>query len=314
MFLACGEVLWDLFAVEGEGSLAFDARIGGSPFNLAVGLARLGQPAALFAGLSTDRLGQRITAALAAEGVETGYLVRSDRPTSLSLIDLDAEGVPTYAIHGEGAADRAIAEADLPALGPEVRGLHAGSFATVVEPVGSALLALFRREAGRRLLSFDPNVRLAVEPDAAHWRARIAAFAAHADIVKASAEDIGLVYPGEAAREVAALWRSAGAGLVIVTHGPAGAEAFWPGGHATAAAPRAEVADTVGAGDSFQAALLAFLAETGIGDGAGLLALGPAQMGAALDFACAAATVTCTRRGADPPRRTDLPPHPSERS
>ena len=105
MFVVCGEALWDLFGVEDERGLTFDARIGGSPFNVAVGLARLGQPSALFTGLSTDRLGQRLHDALEAEGVVTGLLVRRARPTTLSIVDVGPDGGPIYAFYGEGAAD-----------------------------------------------------------------------------------------------------------------------------------------------------------------------------------------------------------------
>lgn len=106
MFVVCGEALWDLFCVERPGGLSFDARIGGSPFNVAVGLARLDQPAALFTCLSTDMLGQRLFNALKAEGVETGLLLRSPRPTTLSIVDVGPDGAPVYSFHGEGAADR----------------------------------------------------------------------------------------------------------------------------------------------------------------------------------------------------------------
>ncbi|GMG82620.1 carbohydrate kinase [Paralimibaculum aggregatum] len=307
MFLVCGEALFDLFGTEGPSGLAFDARIGGSPFNVAVGLARLGQPAGLFTGLSTDPLGVRLAAALAAEGVATGFLKRTAHPTTLSVVDLDAAGHPAYAFYGTGAADRMIAPADLPALGADVWGIHAGSYSLVVEPVGSALLALFERERGRRLLTLDPNVRLNVEPDVDLWRARIDAFVRLADVVKVSDEDLGLLYPGRTAGEIGAQWRAAGAGLVVVTRGANGAEIF--GAHGSLAVPgrRIAVVDTVGAGDTFQAAVIAALGELGIRSRADLDAAPRQSLLDIAAFAVMASGITCTRRGADLPRRAELP-------
>jgi fructokinase len=228
MFLVCGEALWDLFAVEGENGLTFDARIGGSPFNVAVGLARLGQASALLTGMSNDPLGQRLADALEREGVDTGFILRTNNPSTLSVVDLRPDGVPAYTFYGHGAADRSVGIEDLPQLAPEIWGLHTGSFSLVVEPVGTSLLTLFERSAGKRLITLDPNVRLNVEPDTDVWRDRIDRYAAHADLIKVSDEDLAHMYPGTAAGDIAARWLTAGAGLVIVTRGGEGAEASCP--------------------------------------------------------------------------------------
>lgn len=307
MFVVCGEALWDLFGLEGETGLSFDARIGGSPFNVAVGLARLGQRAALFTGLSKDRLGQRLHDALKVEGVMTGLLLRSQRPTTLSLVDVGPDGGPAYAFYGEGAADRAIDLEDLPLLESAVWGLHAGSYSLAVEPVGSALLALFEREAGRRLLTLDPNVRLNVEPDVAHWRQRVECYLRHANVVKVSDEDLGLLYPDVEPMQVAERWRKLGAVLVIVTRGAEGAEALSPAGRVTVPGRRVAVVDTVGAGDAFQAALIAALAVQGIKTPADIAALAADRIGRILEIAVSASALACTRRGADLPRSRDLP-------
>ncbi len=307
MFVVCGEALWDLFGAEGDAGLAFDARIGGSPFNVAMGLARLGQPSALFTGLSTDNLGQRLHDALEAEGVATDLLVRRDRPTTLSIVDVGPDGGPAYAFYGEGAADRSIARADLPMLDDGVWGLHAGSYSLAVEPVGSALLALFAREAGRRLLTLDPNVRVTVEPNVAHWRERVERFVRHADVVKVSDEDLDLLYPGAEPARLAEAWCGLGARLVVVTRGAGGAEAFTERGVVTVPGRQVAVVDTVGAGDAFQAALIASLADLGVRSRSMLDALGIDSITRVLDFAVAAASLACARRGADLPRRADLP-------
>ncbi len=319
MFLVCGEALWDLFAIEGGGKgqgLSFDARVGGSPFNVAVGLARLGQGVSLFTGLSTDRLGERLMEALEAEGVATSALVRTKNPSTISLVDLGADGSPRYAFYGQGAADRSVITSDLPALGPEIWGLHAGSFSLAVEPVGSTLLALFERERGRRLLTLDPNVRLTVEPDVAIWLDRLEKFLPCADIVKVSDEDLDLLHPGRALEEIAAGWLAKGPALVVITRGAQGAVAFGPAGRVEVPGRRVEVIDTVGAGDTFQAAVITALAERGVRTRAAVEALDSAEISAVLDFAVVAAAVTCSRRGADLPRRAELPaptPVPEDR-
>ncbi|MBZ8131986.1 carbohydrate kinase [Afifella sp. IM 167] len=306
MFVVCGEALWDLYGSEGEAGLSFDARIGGSPFNVAIGLARLEQGCALLTGLSRDRLGEKLAGALETESVSTAYLVRKDKPTTLSLVTVAPDGQPSYAFYGLGAADRSLEPSDLPELGPEVWGLHAGSFSLAVEPVGSTLLALHRRHAGHRLLTLDPNVRLNAEPDIELWRSRVAAFAAVSDLVKVSDEDLTLLYPGEDPATSAARWLDSGAGLIVVTRGGEGAEAYGTFGELSVPGRAVKVVDTVGAGDSFMAALIAGLAERGAKSREKLLALDRLEVEGLLGFAAEAASITCGRRGADPPKRAEI--------
>lgn len=311
MFVVAGEALWDLFAADHGDGLRFEARIGGSPFNVAVGLRRLELPTALFTRISTDRLGQRLVDALADNGVSTGYLRRGPQPTTLSLVDVGQDGAPAYAFHGTGAADRAIGPEDLPDLDPAVWGLHVGSYSLVVEPVGSSLLRLVQAQkaatGGRsRLVTLDPNVRLTVEPDTDLWRRRVEAFVAASDLVKVSDEDLALLYPDSDPADTAAAWLRRGAALVIVTCGRDGARAF--GGFGAVAVPGRAVAvvDTVGAGDSFMAAVAAGLADRHLTGRPHLQALAASTVTDLLDFAIRAAAVTCTRQGADLPTRSDI--------
>jgi fructokinase len=306
-FVVCGEALFDLFAAEGPKGLSFDARIGGSPFNVAVGLARLGQPVGLLTGLSTDALGRRLRAALEAEGVATDWIADKDRPTTLSLVDVGPDGGPAYVFYGAGAADRSLQPSDVGRLGDDVWGLHFGSYALVADPTGATQLALAQAERRSRLITLDPNVRTNVEPDLDVWRARVDAFAACADLVKVSAEDLELLHPGAGPEAVAARWLCLGAAAVIVTAGGEGARGFTEGAEARVPAPAVAVADTVGAGDTFMAALIAGVAEAGLRDHAALRSLDGARLGALMGFCAAAAAVTCGRRGADLPRRAELP-------
>src|SRR5215470_11823131 len=160
MILVCGEALVDLFILSEKGTrLAAEAVAGGSPFNVAIGLARLGCPAALCTGLSTDRFGRLLTDVLTREGVNLDYAMRTPRLTTISVVATDREGHPMYSFHGEGTADRNITVADLkPDLAPAIEAITFGSFTLVIEPVAEAYLALAQREAGRRAIFLDPNI------------------------------------------------------------------------------------------------------------------------------------------------------------
>lgn len=307
MFLICGEALFDIFgAGEGAPPFALDARPGGSPFNIAIGMARLDAGAALFTGLSRDPFGRALRAALVADGVETRFLVESPHRTTLSLAMVGAEGAAAYAFYAERGAERMIAPADLPAALPDnVTGLHFGSYTMVAEPVATAHLALARREAGRRLISYDPNVRPTAEPDMAAWREAAEAMAGLADMVKLSAEDAELLWPGRPLVETLEWFRMRGAALAIGTRGGDGAVALSGFGRVEIPARAVEVVDTVGAGDAFQAALLTEIAARGAGK-ADIAGLGAADARALLDFAAKAAAAVCARRGADMPRRAEV--------
>lgn len=307
MFLVCGEGLLDVFAAgETPGGLALDGRVGGSPLNVAIGLARLGQPVAFFGGISRDVVGERLMHALRAEGVETATVVRSDAPSTLSLVGVDARGVPSYAFLGKGAADRQPTPASLDALPSRWRAIHVGSYATVVPPIASTLRALVGRERDRALIAFDPNVRLNVEPDVGAWRATLESMQPCAHLLKVSEEDLALLHPGLPAPAFARSALDAGVRLVVVTRGSAGASAWTATQHAQVGAMPVEVADTVGAGDAFQAALLAWLAEHDRLDADRLASLDAASLRALLQFATRAAALACSRRGAELPHRAEL--------
>ncbi|PPA00033.1 carbohydrate kinase, partial [Pseudomonas sp. MWU12-2312b] len=230
MYLVCGEALFDFFSENDASGLAskvnFKAIAGGSPFNVAVGLRRLGVDAALFAGLSTDYLGRRLLQVLQDEGVGTDYLVDFPAPTTLAMVAVGANGSPHYSFRGEGCADRQLKPEHLPQLGPQVRGLHIGSYSLVVQPVADTLLELVRRESGRRLISLDPNVRLNPEPNIELWRSRIATLVEHADLIKVSDEDLNLLYPGQDPARVIDGWLQHRCQLAFLTRGGKGATVF----------------------------------------------------------------------------------------
>lgn len=269
MYLVCGEALFDFFSEDDASGLAskvnFKAIAGGSPFNVAVGLRRLGVDSALFGGLSTDYLGRRLQQVLREEGVCPDYLVEFAAPTTQAMVAVGANGSPHYSFRGEGCADRQLSAAHLPALGPEVRGLHVGSYSLVVQPVGDTLLQLVQRESGKRLISLDPNVRLNPEPNIDLWRERIATLVKLADLIKVSDEDLSLLYPEQDPQNVIEGWLEHRCQLVFLTRGGDGASVF-SRRHGTWSVPAASVniADTVGAGDTFQAALITWLSENAL--------------------------------------------------
>ncbi|SDI62525.1 carbohydrate kinase family protein [Pseudomonas abietaniphila] len=311
MYLVCGEALFDFFSqpdVDAKSNrIGYQAVAGGSPFNVAVGLRRLGVEAGFFAGLSTDYLGKRLATVLEEEGVRGDFLIHFDAPTTLSMVAVGADGSPQYSFRGESCADRLLTVEHLPVLDASVRGLHVGSFSLVVQPVADALLTLVRRESGKRLITFDPNVRLNPAPSIELWRSQVAKFAEQAHLIKVSDEDLHLLYPDIDAETVAKGWLKNNCQLVIMTRGRQGATVFTRElGTWSVPAREVKTADTVGAGDTFQAALITFLTERGLDTPASLPSLDRETLTQMLDFAVAAAAVTCTRVGPDLPYRDQV--------
>ncbi|WP_298819324.1 carbohydrate kinase [uncultured Roseibium sp.] len=307
MFLICGEALFDLFGeATNDDSIGFDARIGGSPFNVAMGLARLGEDSAFFGGISKDALGERLVQKFRTEGVSDRYILRTDYLTTLSLVQKDEHGSPAYTFYGSNAADRMVTEADLPTFGTPPLFLHIGSYTALVDPIAGALRALIERERARTLVSFDPNIRPTVVSDMALWRQNTEALIPLTDIVKVSDEDLALITPDISIEDTARNWLRSGAALVIVTRGGEGASVFAPGIELTVPGIKVAVEDTVGAGDTFQAALLAGLKELGATNRSALAALDEGQLKRLVEFAVQAAAVTCARRGANLPRKAEL--------
>ena len=309
MFLVCGEALVDLIVATAEGRPVLDARLGGAPFNVAIGLARLGERTAFYGGISTDPLGEALVATLSREGVDTGCVRRSAAPTMLVTVGLDAAGAPRYGFPISNGADRVLPAADAPLpWGGAIGAAIFGSYPAVLPPTAAALLSLANRVSAITLICLDPNVRPAIAPDPAVWRQGVDAFLPLTDIVKASDEDIRLIYGSAASPEAMARdWLGRGPQLVCVTRGAAGASLYGRGGLSiTVPAPAVAVVDTVGAGDAFLAAFLSTLSRHAAMTRPALASLTSGTIEAAMRAAIAAATVTCTRRGADLPRWDDL--------
>lgn len=313
MFLSCGDALFDMFVAAGAEVGGDNTRIsaagvvGGSPMNVALGLSRLGHESRYLTKLSTDLFGKRIAQFLDNNSVDRTLSPPTDRYTSLAMVELADDGSARYAFYVDNTADVSLRVEDLPATLPDtVRAIHFGSYSTALEPVAGSLRSLAERETGSRIISYDPNLRVSIEPDVTLWRTTFDEFAKQANLIKASDEDIASLYGAGKEDNFVADCFSHGAQLVYITRGPDGGSAFASGGeHAITAGVRVDVVDTVGAGDTFQAAILHWLADQQhIGSSSSIE--GSVDLQASLDFAAKAAAVTCTRRGADLPRLADL--------
>ncbi len=310
MYLVCGEALFDVF-IDGEnkhcGGLRLEARPGGSPFNVAIGITRLGGRSALLTGMSGGALGEHLVRTLKHESVSTEYLIRSGGRTTLSLVGVDDLGQPDYVFYGLGSADCSVTSELIPAISPAIKGVHFGSYSIAVQPIADAFSTL-AASLKNRFVSVDPNVRTMVEPDLDVWRSRMQEYALHADLVKLSMEDLQTLYPNTNRDGVATMLLDAGVKLVVITDGGRTVSAWSHTDHVVQVTPPAtRVVDTVGAGDSFQAALLVKLSEDNSGDPKEAVAsLTRERLEVVLNFAVEAAHITCRKRGADLPLRTEL--------
>ena len=307
MFLVCGEALFDMFLrTSPSGELSLDAIPGGSPFNVALGLARLGQKAEFFSGLSSDLMGRKLMGFMEKERIGIAYAIPSAAPTALSIVELDEHGSPDYSFYGDFPAYRTITQADLPMLASDIRAVHFGSIATILEPTASTLAALAERENEHRLIAYDPNLRPSIEPDLDVWRRAFQRLSGAAHLIKVSADDLALLYPGTVPEAIARGWLARAARLVVITRGAQGAQAWTSAAHAECAGRPVEVVDAVGAGDSFQSALLAGLAEMDCLTPEAIDRLSAEQLHRLLSFAVEAAAISCSRRGADLPHRSEI--------
>lgn len=307
MILVCGEALVDLVPAGCGEEIGFVARGGGSPYNVAVGLGRLGVPVGFLGRVSRDRFGRLLRDRLEANGVALDHLLAGDEPTTLAVVHLPEDDEPDFAFYDIATADRLIERDDLPGdLGTAVRALHFGSISLLREPGATAFETLLLREAGRRLVSLDPNVRPSLIQDRDAYRTRLARWIAAADIVKVSAADLRWLHPGEDPISVGERWLATGPALVVVTRGEAGAVALGRNGRAARDGIRVTVSDTVGAGDAFTTGLLAWLDHADALGRSALEALDDEAIGEAIGFGNAVASLTCTRSGSEPPTRAEL--------
>jgi len=241
---------------------------------------------------------------LAADGASLALATFGPEPTTIAVANIGKDGLAEYEFFIQGTSAPNLTPQRLPAELPvEVKALHLGTLGLVLEPMALSLAELVRREHGRRLIMLDPNIRpvLATDPQ---YRPRLDSLISESTIVKASDADLAWLFPSLPLREAARALLACGPRLVVVTLGAEGAVGVNGDGEVKVAAPVVQVVDTIGAGDAFGAALLAWLADHDRLDRD--LHLERDELHAALEFACLVASITCTRAGANPPRRSEL--------
>ena len=308
MILCCGEALIDMIpAPTTSGPDGFVPHAGGAVFNTAIALGRLGVKAGLLTGLSSDMFGQQLSEALRASHVDTAHVIVADRPTTLAFVRLQ-DGHATYSFFDENSAGRMLGIGDLPTLSPDVTSLYFGGISLACEPGANTYAAVLEREGGGRAVMMDPNIRSQFITDDTAYRARLDRMMALTDIVKVSDEDLEWILPAPPSLEdkVRAVLKM-GPSVVILTKGSDGATGYLHNGtEISAPARRVDIVDTVGAGDTFNAGVLAKLYALGWLEKSKLTDLPAEVLGQALDYGARVAAVTVSRAGANPPWAGEL--------
>jgi fructokinase len=307
MLLSCGDALIDFLPVRSsDGRGAFLPVVGGSCLNVAIGMARLGASAGFVGGVSTDFFGRMISDHAESSQVDLRYATRSARPTKLAFVRT-TDGEPQYAFYDEGTASRhwAYRAGSIPFA--DIDAIHLGSTTLIDDRVAAETTRLVEDARGSTTISFDPNCRPNLVTDKAAYVGRMNQFAERADIVRLSESDFEFLYDDNNHARAAEVLLAKGPKLVIVTYGARGAGAWHRlAGAVRVDAPRVKIVDTIGAGDSFQAALLFMLRTMGCIEADRLARMDGGQIRRALAFAANCAAITCTRQGADPPRFAEV--------
>ena len=303
MILCCGEALIDMIPTPTKaGPDGFVPHAGGAVFNTAIALGRLGAQVGMLSGLSSDMFGRQLVDGLKASHVDVSHVVLSDRPTTLAFVRL-VGGHATYDFYDENSAGRMITPEDMPALSSEVSALYFGGISLACEPGADAYAELLARNAEGRAVMIDPNIRPGFIKDIERYRQRLDRMLALSDIVKVSDEDLNWINPAPLSlRDKVGELLKKGPSVVILTRGGEGATGYLANGEEVQVpAVKAEIVDTVGAGDTFNAGVLAKMSELGQLHRSALVTLAPEVLSEALAYGARVAAVTVSRAGANPP-------------
>ena len=294
----CGEVLIDL--IPGADGVRV-AHVGGGPANTAKALARLGHDVQFIDGISIDEYGVAARKELLDDEVKLDLALKSDKPTCLAIVSLDANGGASYEFKIDGTATFDFDLKWLPdpsRYKPQV--LHIGTLVTVIQPGADVLYDWAMQVAEFAPIVFDPNIRPSVMGDRDLYEAAVEKWAALSSVIKVSDDDMAWLYPGQKYEDVAKRWINDGAALVVVTRGSQGIVGFSADGAVEVDGAKITVVDTVGAGDTVGAIMVEAMVEKGI------LALTGDVLKATLHRAAVAAGITCSRKGAQPPYKHEL--------
>ncbi len=303
MILCCGEALVDMIETDG----AFRPFAGGAVFNTAIALGRLHREVGFLSGISTDMFGTLLQDRLRESGVDTVQVILSDRPTTLAFVQL-TEGNATYTFYDENTAGRTLHANALPDIPAAVTALYFGGISLIGMPAADFYATLALREASSRAIVLDPNIRPMFITEPEIYRARLATMIAVCDILKVSDEDLHWIIPDDMLlNDKAQMMLTMGPKLLIVTKGGDGATAFLPDGQSVdASARKVDVVDTVGAGDTFNAGVMAKLSQLGCLTKQGIKNLTADDALAALRLGAEVASITVSRAGANPPLLEEL--------
>lgn len=307
MIIHTGEALIDFIPVTLEtGETAFLPAPGGSPYNTSIATARLGVPVAFLGRISRDFFGDQLVGVLEENNVDTGMITRSDALSTLAFVSKSREGEVRYAFFANGAADRGLVPDDIPSAPTAVTAFQFGSISLIPDPVGATIISFMERMRDEAVISFDPNIRDSLIEDPDKHRSRIDRAIAASTIVKTSDEDLRWMIGEREPEKAAQILLDRGPFMVVVTEGAKGASVFTRNARASAAARPTTVSDTIGAGDSFHAAVLAWLYHADALSREKIASLTVEKLEKMLNFAGAVAAHTCSRAGADPPRLSDV--------
>jgi fructokinase len=303
VIVVAGEALVDLVPTTGGALLP---QLGGGPYNVAIAAGRLDAPTAFLSRVSTDAFGDALVARLKHAQVDVSLVQRGSEPTTLAVVGLAEDGSARYGFYVEGTADRLVVDpGPLPA---DAQAVSFGTLSMVLEPGASVYESLLHKESARgRLTALDPNVRPVLIPDADAYRARFRSWLPDVGLLKVSIEDAQwLAGDADAMAEIRA-WQQIGPAAVVITRGGDGLAVLSGDGQLVEVPPvRVDVVDTIGAGDTVQGALLAWLHRHGKLSKDAVGALTAQEWRAALAFAGAAAAITVSRAGAEPPRSEEM--------
>jgi fructokinase len=296
MILCAGEALIDMLPRDG----AFAPHAGGSVFNTAIALGRLGAPVQFFSGLSSDLFGDILRAELAASKVDSTPAHIADRPTTLAFVTL-TDGHASYAFYDENTAGRMLTADNLPDTAADA--VFFGGISLVVEPCAAAYAALMAQVAPTAVTMIDPNIRPSFITDEAAYRARLTQMFARADIIKTSDEDLEWITGGT---DASVLFDGTDVQVILLTRGAEGVTVLTRDAAADVPAQKAQVVDTVGAGDTFSAGFLADLETAGLLTKSALSGASMDDLTRAAAFGARVAAITVARAGANPPWASEL--------